>query len=343
MLKECNGLIFEYNKGWNLLAMPQLAFCTTKIAPKKLEDLHKAGSYDIYEVLDATILTLYFYQAEWHLSSTKGYDIGNMDMTAEMSYMQVLQHLIDTKYPSFKLDDLNQAMSYTIALRYSEYHIFDETRHLEPQPDVDMNSYVMIMCVADLATMRHVDKSVAGLPQQTPLDLQDTSIRDLHTYARSAYTKYAKAHRVRNFKYKPLFGYILRARLNSVPNEYSTIYIESEMFKSIKAGLYCDNHALRAKNYKYLIAQLSTNHERYTQFRVMFPQFKPIFDDLDDAIDLIAEEAANRIAGEVEGDPTEFVKELVEQFKSEPDVTADVITDAIFSKRYTEHLSKLLD
>lgn len=364
MVKECNGLVFEYNNGWKLLAMPQPAFCTNKISMKKLNDIHASGGYDVYEVLDATILTLYYYDTQWRVSSTKGYDIGFADMVNGMTYIDAIYDLMDTKYKAFRFEDLNKSFSYTVALRHSKYHIFDETKHLAnrtknvPRPGVDMNSYLMIMCIADTTSATYVVKHVPGLPSQNPIALKDSNINTLTGYARSAYAKFAKAYRLKNFKYKPLYGYILRAKHRNVPNEYSTIYIESELFRFIKIGLYKNNQAIRSLDYNRLVIQMSMNHEKSEQFQIMFQQFEDKFQLLNATINSIAVQTAEKIISDGSEDaevkmetamdidemrdPTvNLIRELADRFKTEPDVTLGVIKDAIYAKKYTDYLFDL--
>ena len=358
MIKECNGLVVEYDNEWKLLAMPQYAFCTNKISMKKLNDLYSAGSYDVYEVLDATILTLYFYKNEWRVSSTKGYDIGGTEMVDGMTYIGAIQDLMATKYKAFRLEELNPKHSYTIALRHSKYHIFDETKHMAnrtkhiPRPGVDMNSYLMVMCIADTTTASFIGKHIPGLPSQSAITMKDQSAHTLTNYARSAYAKYAKAYRLNNFKYKPLYGYILRAKHRSVPDEYSTIYIESDLYKSIKIGLYKDNQAIRSIDHNKLVVQMLLNHERYEQFRIMFQQFESKFKLLEDTIEGIAGAVVERLIAEGSDSMkdiddgqinNELVNELTQQFRSEPDVTSGIIKDTLYTKRYAEYLFSLIN
>lgn len=359
MVGECNGTVFEYNNGWNLLALPQGAFCTNKISMKKLNDMYSTGGYEVYEVLDATILTLYFYNDRWCMSSTRGYDIGHTEMVAGMTFIDAFQDLMNTKYKAFRFELLNKSYSYTIALRHSKYHIFDETKHLAsrtryvPKEGVDMNSYIMIMCVADTQTGTYVAKNVAGLPHQNPASFRESTIQSLVNYARSAYSKYAKAHRLQNFKYKPLYGYILRSKHRSIPSDYSTIYLESELYKAIKQGIYKDNKALMNCNYNQLVVSMTTNHERYEQFRIMFQQFEPIFQQLDTNIDSLTTEVTRRIIEsnenemDVSGDSSNpltcLMDELVNRFKNESDITSGIIKDALYSKTYSHYLPMLLE
>lgn len=358
--KECNGLVVEYDNDWNLLAQPRYGFCKSKISMKKLNDLFVGNNYDVFEVLDATILTLYFWKRQWRVSSTKGYDIGDTEMFSNMTFMNAIEDLMAKKYRSFRFEDLNPELSYTIALRHSQYHIFDETKHFAnrtrnvPRAGVDMNSYIMVMGISDIKTGKFVEKHVPGLPQQSPIGMKSNNVYTLVNYARSAYAKYAKAYRLQNFKYKPLYGYILRAKNRNVPTEYSTIYIESELFKVIKLGLYKENQALRELDHDQLVIRMAMNHERLDQFNIMFQQFEGKFQKLEESIDLIATEATRRIISddaedEFQDEPlelperfSEFVSRLVDQFQHEHDISSGIIKDAMYGKIYHDLLLKLL-
>ena len=349
MVKECNGLIVEYDNGWNLLAMPQNAFCTNKISMKKLGDLFTANNYDVYEVLDATILTLYYYKDQWCISSTKGYDIGDVEMVNGMTYMGAIEDLMESKYKSFRFEDLTKRFSYTIALRHSKYHIFDETKHLAnrtkniPRAGVDMNSYIMVLSIANTATGSFIQKHVPGLPFQSPIPLKEYKINTMTGYARCAYAKYEKGYRLQSFKYKPLYGYILRAKNSSVPSDYSTIYIESDLYKAIKIAIYKDNRDIVGMDYDHLVVQMSMNHDRYEQFRIMFQQFESKFQQLDELIENISAEVVYRITtGNNEIVPTDFIQDLTDQFKNEADVTVGVIKDAMYSKNHLTNIFNLL-
>lgn len=362
MVKECNGLVLTYNGEWKALAIPQGAFCTNKISMKKLNDLYVAGGYEIYEALDATILTLYYYNHGWRMSSTKSYDIGDSEMVSGMSFMEAFQDLMDTKYKSFRFENLNKSYSYTIALRHSKYHIFDETKHLAirtnyvPKPGVDMNSYIMSLYVVDTTSGISASKHVPGIPQQNPISFKDNTIHTLVNYARSAYSKYAKAYRLQNFKYKPLYGYILRSKHRSVPVDYSTIYIESELFKIIKLGLYKNNQPLINNDFNQLIIQMSMDHERYDQYKIAFQQFHSKFEQLETSINAMATEVIQRIIQDSDDSDSDMamvddtnlemyqqlINGLVEEFKNEPNISSGIVKDALYSKQYNSFIQTLL-
>ena len=361
LTRECNGLVLSYNKEWKLLSVPLNSFCTNKISMKKINDLHVSGAYDVYEVLDATILSLYYYDNQWRLSSTKSYDIGDSEMMTGMTFMGALYDLMETKYKSFKLENLNKHCSYTIALRHSKYHIFDETKHLAirtnyvPRPGVDMNSYIMSMHVVDTTTGLNCPKQVPGIPHQNPISFKDNSAYTLVNYAKSAYSKYAKAHRLQNFKYKPLYGYILRAKNRSVPIDYTTIYLESELLKVIKQGLYKNNIPLIENNINELIINMSINHSRYDQYKIVFQQFSSKFDLLELEINRMTADVVQRIIQITSDDMIQedtimsesdtydqLIRDLVDEFKNETNISPGVIKDALYSKKYCSYIKTIL-
>ena len=288
-----------------------------------------------------------------------------------LTYMDAIHDLIRTKYKSFSMESLDESCSYTIALRHSKYHIFDEAKHLSSRTKVSsahLNSYITIMCVADLKTGRYVSKNVHGLPYQSPLvlkasklqddtDQNDRSGKSIHTlrsYARSAYEKYEKAYQLKQFKYKPLYGYILRAKNRSVPNEYSTIYIESELYRAIKIALYKDNSLLRSMKYNELVVRMAINTSRYPQFQVLFPQFSKAFIKLNRVMSSVAMETVRRLGGlkdEEENVNTEamqnsvvasMVDELSAGFQDGLDITTGLVKDAMFRRDMVPYLNQIL-
>ncbi len=348
IVKECNGLVLGYNDGWSLLAMPQHAFCTSKISMRKLGDMYTSGYYDVFEVLDATILTLYFYEGKWRISSTKGYDIGDVKMINIMTFMEAIEHLMWTKYKAFKFDKLNVRCSYTIALRHSEYHIFDETKYLAnrtknvPKPGVDMNSYIMLLAVADLDSMTFDTKHVPGVPMQNPIHMKDSTVPTLINYAMSAYDKYAKAHKLQLFKYKPLYGYILRSRNKNVPDEYSTIFIESSLFKVIKRGLYHNNEALRERHYNELALRMLADHITY-QYVIVFDQFANLINIMDEQVSSFAKKVLKYIHEGKDTADDGIINDLLNQLKDVNGVTESIIKDTMYAKKNLQYIRDIIE
>ncbi len=348
LVKECNGIIFEYNNGWKLLAMPQYGFCNNKISMNRLNEMYKSGYYSVYEVLDATILTLYYYNQSWRISSTKSYDIGGMDIVKGTTFNEAIDDLIATKYNAFNFNNLQKDYSYTIALRYPKYHIFDETKYLMnrtknvPKQGIDMNAYIMLLASANLNTYLFSNKHVPGIPMQTPITFQESNVNTLVNYAKCAYSKYLKAYSRQDFRYKPLHGYILRANNKNVPHEYSTIYIESQLYEVIKCGLYKNNNTLRNQEFNKLIVYMFMNNERLAQYKILFEQFDKAFSKLEKNINFIVQESYDMIINKKPSSGNVIVDAIALKYKSMDDITHGFINDILFSEDYIHHLYKLV-
>jgi hypothetical protein len=356
LVKECNGLVVSYNGVWSLCSIPLQSFCTNKVSMKKVNDLYRQGCYDTYEVLDATILTLYYYNDSWKLSSTKGYDVTNTEIIQNVTYMEAFNSIISSKYESFNFSDLNKQYSYTIALRYSDYHIFDETKHIVSKKKhmIDLNSYIMVMCIGNRDNGKYMNKShFNSLPVQTPSFKNETSVYVLTKYAKSAYLKYAKAYQLDNFKYKPLYGYILRSNNKSVPEEYKNIYIESDLFKIIRHGLYKNNDVIKNRDFNKLITSLYLSSENKISNYYVFNQFKFQFDQLNGVIDSICASVFNNLHGN-ENEDFEFMdidKNVMNQIINELMVDVSemniedvaIIKDLVFSIKYIPYIQSLLN
>lgn len=262
IVNECNGLVACYEHGkWRALVVPLGTICRSSVSMKSVSDAVNNGKYDIYDMLDATIMHLYYYNENWCISTGKSYDLTNKPFNKAngitMTYLDIINDLIVRKYNSFSFSKLNKDVCYTVAIRHSSRHIFDESKHLrqgclgnsetciEPHkydPVVDdMNSYIMLLNAFNTKTMNKDTRHVSGIPKQQPLktDINKLNLSKMRSYAQSAYSKYEKAWQLDQFKYKPLYGYILRPKQGS--SGLPCIMIKSELYNVINRGLYKKN------------------------------------------------------------------------------------------------------
>lgn len=138
LYRHLNGLVLQY-QGWKVLSVssPILNFNF-----KMNEMIKNLDCYDIYPVIDGTVVTLYWYdpsaatvlhtqhsqqqhsqqqqQGSWRLSSANGYDVSDMRWLGSRTYMEALMELA-RQYPAFSLDKLNRSCSYTIGFRHPEF------------------------------------------------------------------------------------------------------------------------------------------------------------------------------------------------------------------------------
>ena len=351
MVKECNGLVLEYfkNQGWNVLAVPPAAFNLNQISMKRLSDLYKSGTYQVYDVVDSTIINLYYYNNEWRISTIKGYDVTDMDMCQNYTYMDVLKNITAIKYKDFSFEKLNKQCSYTLSLRYHPYHIFAEVKN-----NKNMNTYITIHQVINRFTLKPSNEKIYGLYVNYPIKLKDHNLNTLLNSCKTAYSKYEKSLKVDNSKYKPLYGYILRTNNQSVPEEYKNIYLESSLMKLIRNGIYRNNNDnLRKMDYPKITISLFMNRSYANKYELVFNQFSDEFESLKIIIKGLAETIISFIKQENHNhhshDIITFVQMIIDDMyknniinNENKHVEESVVYDYIYDIKYKNHLENII-
>jgi hypothetical protein len=270
LVSECNGLILEYaNKQWKPLVIPVANFNKSKISMQQINKYYQSEQYKLYEVLDATVVNLYYYDDAWRLSSTKGYDVGSYTFVEGFTYSQMFELIVSEYYKQFDFSNLSKNHCYSIAMRSDKYHLFDETKHLYSKKG--SNTYLYVLQTVNLNTLKVDNEAyVGGIPYQNPVSIKSArSVAILNDYAKHAYAKYMKAYTTNQFKYKPLYGYILRSTNSTVSGAYRNILITSSLFKIIKNGLYRNRGATTNE----IIAKMFANRQFKDSYAVLFHQY----------------------------------------------------------------------
>lgn len=257
MIAECNGLVVQYTHGmqipWKIISYPPHCFNMKLLSPMKINKYCATGSYSLYDALDGTILTLYYFNNEWRISSYKGYDVTYLNFghtyttlkqccdessnTVELisvpneknTYIDILNKTL-ANYPNFDYSKLNTSTCYTICLRYDKYHIFNEPGE---------NNYIYFIQSVDLSSNKIVinTEEDIGLPIKYPLNNKDITIGALNNNLKQNFNKIDKEIKLTNaLTIKPLYGYILRSK--HADHEYRNIFIEGPLMKYIRIALY---------------------------------------------------------------------------------------------------------
>jgi len=290
IITECNGLVLEYSKGedsstnWKVLAVPTNNCTKTKISINQVNKFYQEKKYQIYEVLDATIINMYYYNNVWRISTCKGYDITDIVFIKNKSYAEVFSEITALKYPKFNMKQLDTNNSYTFAIRTPEFHLFNETKHIQnPKNLVNGNYYVKLIKSVNLNTLAEVDINWTNIniPVYQPIEVKNVnSISVLINYAKHSFVKYAKGFETNNFKFKPLYGYIIRSKSNTVPRAYRNIIITSTLFTTIKHGIYNNFN----NSFNQTIINMFLDKKRKYQYKILFDQYASQFSKLDELI-----------------------------------------------------------
>lgn len=224
--KECNGAIFYYNrlsKKFTPLVIPTPLFNSQKLVKKNIESIYKSGNYDVYPILDGTIMNLYFFKGSWRISTNKAYDATELVMFNNKTYNDVLSECLSYENNKnireyLNVQTLNPDKCYSLCVKNSGFHVFQNYNKVS----------LIQQCCLQTGLKEDVEcdykcvKSNAGM-----------SWKDLNNKINSAVSSFKKHGN--NLTYMPFLGVILR---NSNSDEYCNVLLESNLMTKIRNFLY---------------------------------------------------------------------------------------------------------
>lgn len=261
---QYNGVIIEY-PSLRVIAQQMPMF-----NPKARLKSVKLSNYDVYEIIDGTIVMLYWYANKWCLATTNGYDVGDYTWLGNTSYFAAITELA-AKYPNFSFDALDKTKCYTIGFHHPDFHPL----HGDPAK----LWLVQVWRPTDDGLMVAEDVDI-GLPKQRPIEVK--SINFLLKENEKAIARYFNSP-PQNIRTE--YGYFLRAK---EPTPNGDILLESNLLRRIRQQIY----NLPKPNKSNIKLTTSERRTRYItlraylmshkpQFLAMFPQFAGTFKKYD--------------------------------------------------------------
>lgn len=265
--RECNGLILEYPT-WRVLNYPAQTF-----NPKfsMAEVANNLDSYEVYEIQDGTLITLYYYNNAWQMASTNGYDVSNYKWFGELTYKESLNQVL-TNYPEFSFDKLPHNISLNMGFRHHSTHPFK----YDPQA-------VWIISAWDNITQKLVNSSF-GLPMQNPT-AKLTDMRKIKAKLDDGMRAFTQSIGRNKTTAPPsiFYGYVLRrsSATGNQQNKNNNVILESDLLKSIRQMMYNvpknipDVLTIDINNrLEYMCLQAYMNHRTRYVFPTLFPQLE---------------------------------------------------------------------
>lgn len=224
---ECNGLIIDL-KTLNPLVIPARQ-CVKSIRREHVKDVNlfvQKGLYDFYEIMDGTVINLYYFDNEWKISTKNGYDMNYM-LWNDVAYIDTLSMVVEkygmdlkTFYASL---DINQC--YTFGFKHHIHHPFNEGG----EPIIKL-WFIQSVLLHPPFTVNKTVSPIKNVPIQLPVAAK-----------RNIYDVFREMKRaLKNFKSskKICYGYILRSRDESITRELSHLMLESNLLSQIEAIVY---------------------------------------------------------------------------------------------------------
>ncbi len=247
--KECNGAVFYYSraaKKFFPLVIPTYLFNSQKLTKSNIHTVYKTGGYDVYPVMDGTIMNLYKFKGEWKISTNKAYDATNLIMFDEKTYMNVLNECLEYEHNSAvkgylsSLDNVDGGHSVTLCVKNSGFHVFQENF---TEFGHRLNNRVTIIHqyhIQDLQTATEIkfdpssviySFSSESFKQSSDKCFSWKELTNQMTSSISSFKKYSN-----QVGFTPFLGVILRSKTDL--GEYSNVLMESNLMSKIRNFLY---------------------------------------------------------------------------------------------------------
>jgi hypothetical protein len=285
----CNGCVIDCIK-WKALSIPPIAF-NRSFSHEIIDKFMSQDMYDIFKVIDGTIVTFYYYNDKWNISTRNAYDVSSYYWIGEMTYSEVLYDLFSRLYPEsiskngiklidkYSLDfDLPTNHCYTVGFRHHNFH------PLLLDPECVWN----IQCINLENGKVKFETGLNGIPGQlkvnADISLEINSISKMISFNKLAINNATKI--------KPTFnyGFILRSKNNDICDKFSSILVESPLLRKIKKHIYdyppviigqFINHSNRID---YVIIKNYFNKQEKNDILQLYPQFNKLYVKLNKSI-----------------------------------------------------------
>jgi hypothetical protein len=269
-----NGCIIDIVK-WKILVSPPIAF-NKYGSLTKVEEFFNNGLYDIIKIIDGTVVTIYYFNNKWNISSSNCYDVSNYYWIGKLSYSEILYDLFQKLYPhSLELNGIEfndkilyfnklcKYKSYTIGFRHHNFH------PLCNDPEQIWN----IQCVDNNNGNIEYNDGIKGIYNQS-------IVTDIHSIDKINYiNKHSIFEAIKQSDSVYNYGFILRSKDISITKEYSNIIFYSELLKKIKKNIY-DGSITLLKQFvnhnnrlNYIMLKNFFNRSERNEIIQLYPQF----------------------------------------------------------------------
>lgn len=231
----CNGCVIDTIK-WKVVSMPPMTFNKRQM-PTLIESYFKQKLYDVIKVIDGTVVTIYYFNNRWNISSSNNYDISPCYWMGNLTYAEVIYDLLKRLYPnaieqngvtlidniSLQFSKLQKNKSYTIGFRHHNFH---------PLLDDPERMWNIQITNLDNGNVEY-NHGLKGIPNQQVITAVD-SLDQLFHLNKVNTMDIVKAENNGVYNY----GYILRSKNIEATKEYSNIILYSTLLKGIKKSIY---------------------------------------------------------------------------------------------------------
>lgn len=277
-VSECNGLVLKSDT-WEPLVIPPRTFKGNV----KVDDINAylaRDEYDIFEVQDGTVISLYYFENSWKISTFKGFDVTFLRWNGK-AYNQAFKDVLKSKNIDISefYKRLDPANCYTFCFTHSDFHLFWQGK--VPQDFLNI-SFIQSVNLATQQISRVNPFDSTKIMNQNP-GKKVTNVREIFKELPKSLTNFTHGG-------KACFGYILRFKDSvEITKENSMnahVVLESRLLQTIRRLFYHGkfNRIIKEKKFErtqYIIVNSFLDKISHDIFLHLFPQFQAEFNKLE--------------------------------------------------------------
>ena len=315
--KECNGLILETDGNkWKILVFPLGTSISETLSTYKISQFIQKNLYDIYYIQDGTIINLYYYDNDWVISTSRGYDMNNCYYN-DNSYREMIDEILEKYELNWDLftSKLNVNKSYTFGFRHHNIHWFNEGKdsstlklwfiqsasvnifNNKNNETENKNNETSRRAQINKKTLSYkwtLNNIKIDIQQKIDFDVYNT--HGLFKHLKPAYQNFINTGKV-------MYGFLLISKNPNITKSNSTLLFESSLMIYIRKLIYDGNYIITAQKKNYnknslILLNSYLDTERYTIFIQLFPQFLDTFEKFNETIEILSKNILKLDKGE---------------------------------------------
>lgn len=296
-VRKCNGLILCQGR---VIAQPPELLSHT---PSHKHVKANWGKYQQFRIYDGTLVTIYYYENQWCIATTNGYEVNNYKWGTGSSYEEIMSELFGRW--DIYMDSLDTSLNYTFNIKHSSIHPFRK----------DPDGIILIQAHRGGEPVPRTALA-EKLQMMMPIAEPATDYRVMMRVCRDALSEH-----LANPKYVH-YGFILRSADDLGAD--TNVLFESTLLKKIRQLAYnIPKGKLRPSDpHAYAALRAYLNYTQRAIFRQLFPQIAETFTEYD----VIFKKAADKLMA-VARNPTTRCKLLEKRNDIVDEIAFSVMAD----------------
>lgn len=259
------------------------------------EVVKNLDSWTITPMRDDTVITLYYHDGSWKLSSARGIDVSNHCwMDTGITFLEALNECLK----EFSWENLDKEWCYTVGFHHHKMHPFTadpQRATLLQAARMDKLTPYVVSCAPATRDEFNTIAANLHLEADAPVELPELSAKKLKSWLllnnKHALNNYVQTIYRGNVNVPIHYGYILRRVSGEDGSGPSNISLASSLFQLIKQSVYSfpqDANLTADNRRRYVVLRACLTPGMKHDFLRLFPQWSEDYNNYERSINGIA-------------------------------------------------------